>query len=103
MFLHRNVYASIMHRNEYACVHDCSSLITEKDHLKSCVHNYLKGRNTVVFFLCVCVCVFVCFLGVGGGGGWGETTSRKHIRAKVTVDFHRTYSKNGGNLVSESK
>ena len=30
-------------------------------------------------------------------------TSRKHLRAKVTPDFHLTYSKNGGNLGSESK
>ena len=30
-------------------------------------------------------------------------SSRKHLRTKVTPDFHLTYSKNGGNLVSESK
>ena len=30
-------------------------------------------------------------------------TSRKHLRTKVTPDFHLTYSKNGGNLGSESK
>ena len=30
-------------------------------------------------------------------------TSRKHLRAKVTPDFHLTYSENGGNLWSESK
>ena len=29
--------------------------------------------------------------------------SRKHLRTKVTPDFHLTYSKNGGNLGSESK
>ena len=29
--------------------------------------------------------------------------SRKHLRIKVTPDFHLTYSKNGGNLGSESK
>ena len=30
-------------------------------------------------------------------------TSRKHLRTKVTPDFHLTYSKNRGNLGSESK
>ena len=29
--------------------------------------------------------------------------SRKHLRTKVTPDFHLTYGKNGGNLGSESK
>ena len=29
--------------------------------------------------------------------------SRKHLLTKVTPDFHLTYSKNGGNLGSESK
>ena len=29
--------------------------------------------------------------------------SRKHLRTKVTPDFHLTYSKNGGYLGSESK
>ena len=29
--------------------------------------------------------------------------SRKHLRTKVTPDFHLTYSKNGGNLGLESK
>ena len=33
----------------------------------------------------------------------GQDTSRKHLRTKVTPDFHLTYSKNGGNLGSESK
>ena len=28
---------------------------------------------------------------------------RKHLRTKVTPDFHVTYSKNGGNLESESQ
>ena len=28
---------------------------------------------------------------------------RKHLHTKVTPDFHLTYSKNGGNLGSESK
>ena len=28
--------------------------------------------------------------------------SGKHLRTKVTPDFHLTYSKNGGNLGSES-
>ena len=32
-----------------------------------------------------------------------DETSRKLLRTKVTPDFHLTYSKNGGNLVSESK
>ena len=27
-----------------------------------------------------------------------DNTSRKHLRTKVTPDFHLTYSKNGGNL-----
>ena len=31
------------------------------------------------------------------------TTSWKHLRTKVMPDFHLTYSKNGGNLGSESK
>ena len=30
-------------------------------------------------------------------------TSRKHLRTKVTPDFHLTYSENGGNLGLESK
>ena len=30
-------------------------------------------------------------------------TSRKHLRTKVTPDFHLTYSTNGGNLGSGSK
>ena len=30
-------------------------------------------------------------------------TSRKHLRSKVTPDLHLTYSKNEGNLGSESK
>ena len=30
-------------------------------------------------------------------------SSRKHHRTKVTPDFHIEYSKNGGNLGSESK
>ena len=30
-------------------------------------------------------------------------SSRKHLRTKVTPDFHLTYSKNGGNLGSGSK
>ena len=30
-------------------------------------------------------------------------SSRKHLRTKVFPDFHLTYSKNGGNLGSESK
>ena len=30
-------------------------------------------------------------------------TSRKHLRTEVNPDFHLTYSKNGGNLESESK
>ena len=30
------------------------------------------------------------------------STSRKHLRTKVTPDFHLTYSKTGGNLGSES-
>ena len=35
---------------------------------------------------------------------WSSSqTSRKHLRTKVTPDFHLTYSKNGGNLGSESK
>ena len=29
--------------------------------------------------------------------------SQKHLSTKVTQDFHLTYSKNGGNLGSESK
>ena len=29
--------------------------------------------------------------------------SWKHLHTKVTPDFHLTYSKNGGNLGSESK
>ena len=29
--------------------------------------------------------------------------SRKHLRTKVTPDFHLIYSKNGGNLGSKSK
>ena len=33
----------------------------------------------------------------------GIKTSRKHLRTKVTPDFHLTYNKNGGNLGSESK
>ena len=32
-----------------------------------------------------------------------ESTSGKHLRTKVSPDFHLTYSKNGGNLGSESK
>ena len=32
-----------------------------------------------------------------------DITSRKHFRTKATPDFHLTYSKNGGNLGSESK
>ena len=32
-----------------------------------------------------------------------KQTSRKHLRTKVTPDLHLTYSKNGGNLGSESK
>ena len=31
------------------------------------------------------------------------STSRKHLRTKVTPDFHLTYSKKGRNLGSESK
>ena len=31
-----------------------------------------------------------------------SVTSRKHLRTKVTPDFHLTYSKNGGNLGSGS-
>ena len=31
------------------------------------------------------------------------TPSREHLRSKVTPDFHLTYSKNGGNMGSESK
>ena len=31
-----------------------------------------------------------------------ESTSRKHLRTKVTSDFHLTYSKNGEKLGSES-
>ena len=38
--------------------------------------------------------------GVGMRQGFA---SRKHLRTKVTPDFHLTYSKNGGNLGSESK
>ena len=34
---------------------------------------------------------------------YGKQTSRKHLRTKVTPDFHLTYSKNGGNLGSKSK
>ena len=30
-------------------------------------------------------------------------SSRKHLRTKVTPDFHLTYRKNGGNVGSESK
>ena len=30
-------------------------------------------------------------------------SSQKHLCTKVTPDFHLTYSKNGGNLGSESK
>ena len=30
-------------------------------------------------------------------------SSRKHLRTKVNPDFHLTYSKNWGNLGSESK
>ena len=32
-----------------------------------------------------------------------DISSWKHLRTKVTPDFHLTYSKNGGNLGSESK
>ena len=32
-----------------------------------------------------------------------ENPSQKHLRTKVTPDLHLTYSKNGGNLGSESK
>ena len=32
-----------------------------------------------------------------------KISSRKHLRTKVTPDFHLSYSKNGGNLGSESK
>ena len=32
-----------------------------------------------------------------------KSTSQKHLRTNVTPDFHVTYSKNGGNLGSESK
>ena len=32
-----------------------------------------------------------------------DVSSRKHFRTKVAPDFHLTYSKNGGNLGSESK
>ena len=33
----------------------------------------------------------------------GYSSSRKHLRTNVTPDLHLTYSKNGGNLGSESK
>ena len=44
-----------------------------------------------------------------GGGGQMRfmmkviMSSRKHLRTKVTPDFHLTHSKNGGNLGLESK
>ena len=34
---------------------------------------------------------------------WTKSPSRKHLRTKVTPDFHLRNSKNGGNLGSESK
>ena len=34
--------------------------------------------------------------------GQFDSLSRKHLHTKVTPDFHLTYSKNGGNLGSES-
>ena len=39
----------------------------------------------------------------GSSGHVKKLASRKHLRTKVTPDFHLIYSKNGGNLGSESK
>ena len=47
--------------------------------------------------LCATLCLFV------GIGLKQAFSSRKHLRTKATPDFHLTYSKNGGNLGSESK
>ena len=44
------------------------------------------------------VCYFLFF-----GICFASKASRKHLRTKVTPDFHLTYSENGGNLGSESK
>ena len=53
---------------------------------------YLVGVSCRIFYSIVSYLYAGC---------WG--ISRKHVRTKVTPDFHLAYSKNGGNLGSESK
>ena len=60
----------------------------------------------------LCLKIFVISLNVGSIEHFSVdkehvfviiSSSRKHLHTKVTTDFHLTYSKNGGNLGSESK
>ena len=55
------------------------------------------GRATYFDFAVNFFIFFISFAGID------IATSRKHLLIKVTPDFHLTYSKNGGNLGSESK
>ena len=55
---------------------------------KSCIS--IESRDEADF-------VYITIIGLGG------RSSRKHLRTKMTPDFHLTYSKNGGNPGSESK
>ena len=65
---------------------------------KPCQKPTLRGQSagkTAAVSPAVCCCCFhyTAFF----------ASSRKHLRTKVSPDFHLTYSKNGGNLGSESK
>ena len=66
-------------------------------HLKSRAGTKIWGGHG--FFVFFCFFIAKMFL----NGFQVYFTSRKHLRTKVTPDFHLTYSKNGGNLGSESK
>ena len=60
-----------------------------------------------MLFLVAAVVVVVVIVFFRGGAAvfifQGKPLSRKHLRTKETLDFHLTYSKNGGNVGSESK
>ena len=64
-----------------------------------------KKRNVYNVYPCKPQFYYVKVGFKGATFTWASSSdaSRKHLRTKVTPDFHLTYSKNGGNLGSESK
>ena len=76
----------------------CSTLV--------CVLTSLNVRKYVLMYCCLNILKKECFSNtyfLEVNYSKLSYASQKHLRTKVTPDFHLTYSKNVGNLGSESK